>query len=55
MQNTEKLFDTHIHLTLPNKELASTRNEEENIYASIRNAFDDMHMQIEAYMQKITQ
>ncbi|MCH9643821.1 MAG: HPF/RaiA family ribosome-associated protein [Gammaproteobacteria bacterium] len=51
-QNQGKLYDTHINLNLPGKELASTHNENENLYVSIRDAFDDMHMQLESYMEK---
>ncbi|EKD77671.1 MAG: ribosomal subunit interface protein domain/'cold-shock' DNA-binding protein [uncultured bacterium] len=43
------LHNTRITLTVPGKELVSTHNENEDLYLSIRNAFDDMTRQLEEH------
>lgn len=40
-----------INLTLPRKELIVNRNAEEDLYVSIRDAFDDMARQVEEVMR----
>lgn len=46
-QNRGRLHNVRINLTLPNKELVVNRNEEEDIYVAIREAFNDMERQVE--------
>lgn len=48
-----KLHNIHLTLTIPGKELVSTRNEHENMYLSIRDAFDDMTRQLEEHAQQL--
>jgi len=48
-QNNGNLYNTRITLTVPNKELVSTKNEDENLYLSIKTAFEDLIRQLEEY------
>jgi ribosomal subunit interface protein len=47
-----KLFSVHIDVTVPGKELASSRKENEDIYIAIRDAFLAIERQLEKYWQK---
>jgi ribosomal subunit interface protein len=47
-----KLFSVHIDVTVPGKELASSRKENEDIYIAIRDAFLAIERQLEKYSQK---
>lgn len=46
---TGNLFNTRITVTVPGKELNSNRNDHENMFTSIKLAFDDMTRQLEEY------
>jgi ribosomal subunit interface protein len=48
-QSQGKLFNIHIKLNVPGKELVATNNAQEDIYVSIRDAFDDMRKQLQTY------
>lgn len=48
-----KLHNTRITITAPGKELVTTHNEAEDVYVSIRNAFDDMTIQLESYVEQL--
>lgn len=50
-QHRGNLHNTRITLTIPGKELVTTRNDEEDLYVSIRNAFDDMVRQLENHAE----
>lgn len=50
-QHRGNLHNTRINVTVPGKELVSTRNEAEDLYISIRTAFDDMTRQVEEYIR----
>ena len=50
-QHQGKLYNVRINLTLPGKELIVNRNAEEDLYVSIRDAFDDMARQVEEVMR----
>ena len=52
-QHRGNLHNTRITLTVPGKELVTTRNEEEDMYISIRTAFEDMTRQLEEYMRQL--
>lgn len=52
-QHRGNMYDTHITVTVPGKELVSKINEDENMYTSIRTAFDDMTRQLESYVQQM--
>ncbi|PIZ04779.1 MAG: ribosomal subunit interface protein [Gammaproteobacteria bacterium CG_4_10_14_0_8_um_filter_38_16] len=52
-QHRGNLHNTHITITVPGKELVTTRNEMEDMYLSIRSAFDDMTVQLESYVEHI--
>lgn len=47
-----KLFSVHIDVTVPGKELASSRKENEDIYIAIRDAFLAIERQLEKYWKK---
>ena len=51
--NHGKIFDTHIQVSIPHKELISNHNENENLQASIRDAFEDIYQQLEKHMEKL--
>lgn len=51
-QHRGNLYDTRIVLTVPGKDLVSKINENENMYVSIRTAFEDMTRQLESYVQQ---
>ena len=46
------LYNVHIDLTLPGKELVITREPAEDLYVAIRDAFDAATRQVREYMQK---
>lgn len=46
-------YNTRIVATVPGRELVSTHNHSENMYVSIRDAFDDMLRQLENSMAKM--
>lgn len=48
-----KLHNIRINLTVPGKELFVNRNEQEDLYVAIRDAFDDMARKLEEETQKI--
>lgn len=50
-QHRGNLHNTRVTITVPGKELVSTHNEEEDMYISIRTAFDDMTRQVEEYVK----
>lgn len=50
-QHRGNLHNTRITVTVPGKELVSTHNEDEDMYVSIRTAFDDMTLQLESYVE----
>ncbi|OGT46050.1 MAG: ribosomal subunit interface protein [Gammaproteobacteria bacterium RIFCSPHIGHO2_12_FULL_38_11] len=54
-QNRGNLHNTHITITVPGKELVTTHNEAEDMYVSIRDAFEDMTRQVEHYVEKLKQ
>ena len=51
-QHKGVLYNVHIDLTLPGKELAITREPAEDLYVAIRDAFDVATRQVREYMQK---
>lgn len=48
-QQNGKLYNARIVTNVPNKELVSTHNHDENMYVAIRDAFEDMMRQLEEY------
>ena len=46
------MYNIHIDLTLPGKELVITREPAEDLYVAIRDAFDVATRQVREYMQK---
>jgi ribosomal subunit interface protein len=52
-QHQGNLYNTRIALAVPGKELISKHNEEENMYVSIREAFEDLTRQVEEYVAKM--
>ena len=48
-----KLYNVRINLTMPGKELAVNHNLQENLYMSIRDAFNDMTRQLEETTRRI--
>ncbi|WP_264770159.1 HPF/RaiA family ribosome-associated protein [Coxiella burnetii] len=50
-QHQGKLNNVRINLTLPGKEFAVNRNEVEDLYVAIRDAFDDMARKVEEEMR----
>ena len=48
-QNNGNLYNTRITATVPNKELVSTHNENENMYQSVKTGFEDLIRQLEEY------
>ncbi len=46
---TGNLYNTRLVVTVPGKELVSTHNHNENMYVTIREAFDDMSRMLEDY------
>lgn len=48
-----KLYNVRINLTLPKKELVVNRNEQEDLYVAIRDAFDDMARKTEEAARKL--
>jgi len=48
-----KLFSVHVDLKVPGEEIASTRRQEhEDVYVAIRDAFDAVRRRLEDYMRK---
>lgn len=52
-QRRGNLHNTRITVTVPGKELATTHNEAEDMYASIKDAFEDMTRQLENYVEHV--
>lgn len=52
-QTTGNLYNARITLTVPGKELVSTLNENENMYLSIKTAFEDLERQLEEYNRQM--
>lgn len=52
-QQSGNLYNTRIVVNVPGKELVSTHNHSENMYLSVRDAFDDMTRQLEEYAQML--
>ena len=52
-QNSDKLHNVRITLTLPGKELVVNHNEQENLFMAIRDAFSDMVRQVEESAHKL--
>ncbi|WP_267256123.1 HPF/RaiA family ribosome-associated protein [Coxiella endosymbiont of Ornithodoros maritimus] len=50
-QHQGKLYNVWINLTLPGKEFAVNRDEVEDLYVAIRDAFDDMARKVEEEMR----
>lgn len=50
-QRRGNLHNTRITVTVPGKELVTTHNETEDMYASIKTAFEDMTRQLENYVE----
>lgn len=48
-----KLYNLRINLTVPGKELVVNHNAQENLYVSIRDAFNDMMRQLEERVRKL--
>ena len=46
------MYNVHVDLTLPGKELAITREPAEDLYVAIRDSFDVATRQVREYMQK---
>jgi ribosome-associated translation inhibitor RaiA len=46
------MYNIHIDLTLPGKELVITREPAEDLYVAIRDSFDVATRQVREYMQK---
>lgn len=51
--NHGNLYNTRITTNVPGKELVSTKNENENMYISIAEAFDDLTRQAESYNEQL--
>jgi len=47
-----KLYNVRINLAVPGKELVVTRQQDQDIYVAIRDAFDALTRQIEDYLRK---
>ena len=50
-QRRGNLHNTRITVTVPGKELVTTHNEAEDMYVSIRDAFEDITRQLENYVE----
>ncbi len=48
----KKLYDVHIIMKVPDKELVVTHNENADLFASFQKAYDQMVVQLETYQQK---
>lgn len=48
-----KLHNIHIRVSVPGKELVSTNNSQEDLYISIREAFNDVRDQIQSHKDQI--
>ena len=48
-----KLYSVHIDLTVPGKELAVTRAENEDAYVAVRDAFETAYRQLEEHSKRI--
>jgi len=47
-----KLFNIRINLMVPNKEIVVTRQQDQDIYVAIRDAFDALYRQVDNYMRR---
>lgn len=52
-QHRGNLHNTRVTITVPGKELVTTHNDNEDMYISIRAAFDDMTRQLEDYVENM--
>lgn len=52
-QHHGNLHNVRITMTVPGKELVSKKNDDENLYRAIQEAFDDMTRQLEDYLAQI--
>ncbi|MDP1573547.1 MAG: ribosome-associated translation inhibitor RaiA [Coxiellaceae bacterium] len=52
-QHQGNLHNTRVTIAVPGKELVSKYNEDENMYVSIREAFEDMTRQLEEYVAQM--
>jgi ribosomal subunit interface protein len=52
-QHQGKLFSVHIDITVPGKELAVTREENEDPYVAVRDAFDTAVRRIEEHARRM--
>lgn len=52
-QHRGNLHNTRVTITVPGKELVATHNENQDMYLSIRSAFDDMTRQLENYVKDL--
>lgn len=50
-KNQGKLHNVNLKINVPGKELAVSRNMQENLWIAIRDAFNDMRNQLKAYTQ----
>jgi ribosomal subunit interface protein len=51
-QHQGKLFSVRIDITVPGKELAVTREEHEDVYVAVRDAFDSASRRLEEHARK---
>lgn len=51
-QHSGNLHNTRLTVVVPGKELVTKKNEDEDLYRSIRDAFDDMARQLEDYARQ---
>lgn len=52
-QHRGNLHNTRLTITVPGRELVTTHNDHEDLYVSIRMAFDDMTRQLEEYIRDL--
>jgi ribosomal subunit interface protein len=52
-QHQGKLFSVRIDLTVPGKELAVTREENEDVYVAVRDAFDSAGRRLEEHARRL--
>lgn len=50
-QQVGKLYNVHVTIGVPGKELATTRNPHENLWIAIRDAFNNMREKLKSYVQ----
>lgn len=52
-QSQGKLYNIHINVGVPGKELAVTHNLQEDLYVSMRDSFDNMRKQLQSHKEQI--